>query len=317
MTTFFHCIPEGCGKVFYRPYLAPVVRWRYPGEDWREIEADDYSIDQLPAQCCGSWDITVSYSVPGCNGIRTYSGTTTKRIPYGTFRRLEYVLDNPFADTVIQIIYFDCNQNIEKKLFVWSSSGKSSVIPNCGDPLATHDLPGSTYEVVNAVQIGGSDAGCTFCSFTVYKNQQIVHNETRQECPEVEVLPCRLSDTFKEIEVEKLIYYQGIEVVNFARDTIFTVPIPPNCLNIYKTDLQPSIIPLPDIYPDYTFVAQICSDVGCPPPEYEVICGCDSCEFCPPGTCPVLCQGVICCHEKTTGKAIKSIPVEQYCGEIN
>ncbi len=314
---YFHCIPEGCGQVFYRPYLAPVVRWRYPGEDWQEIEGDDYTIEQLPAQCCGTWDITVTYSVPGCNGLRGFSGTGTRRIPYGTFRRLEYQVDNPFINTNIAVIYYDCNQKIEKWGSIWSSTGKSSILPNCGDPEAVHDMPGSTYQVVDAVRVDGSDEGCTQCTFTVYKNQQVVHSEVRSECPEVEVLPCRLSDTLKEVKVQKINYYQGIEVVNFARDTIFTVTIPPNCLNIYKTDLQPSIIPLPDIYSGYTFVAQICSDVGCPPPEYEVICGCDSCEFCPPDTCPVLCHGVICCHEKTTGKAIKSIPIDQYCGEIN
>ncbi len=32
----FHCIPESCGRVVYREYLPPVVRWRYPGEKWQE-----------------------------------------------------------------------------------------------------------------------------------------------------------------------------------------------------------------------------------------------------------------------------------------
>ncbi len=317
MTTFFHCIPEGCGQVFYREYLAPVVRWRYPGEDWQEIEGDDYSVKELPAQCCGTWDITVEYYVPGCNRALDYSGTRTVRIPYGKYRRLEYQLDNPFVRTQIAVIYWDCWQNQEKSISVWSSTGKSSVIPNCGDAYAIHNQVDSTYQVTDVNRVDEAEENCNKCSLVIYKNQQVVHNEVRSECPEVEVLPCRLSDSLKEVKVEKLNYLEGIEVVNFARDTLFTVAIPPHCLNIYKTSLQPSIIPLPDIYPDYEFVAQICSDVGCPPPEYQVICGCDSCEFCPPGTCPVLCHGVICCHEKTTGKAIKSIPIDQYCGEIN
>ncbi len=309
----FHCIPEECGQVVYREYLPPVVRWRYPGEQWQEIEGDDYSIEQLPAQCCGSWDLTVEYYVPGCNGIQTYSGTRTVRIPYGTFRRLEYTLDNPFVRSSIQIVYWDCNQKIEKTLSVWGSSGKSSVIANCGDSTAIHDQPGSTYQVVNAVRIGGSDLGCTECTFTVYKNQQIVHSEQREDCPEVEVLPCRLSDVVKEIEVKKIAYYQAIEIADFARDTLFTVPIPSNCLNIYITNIQASIIPLPDIYPDYTFVAQICSDIGCPPPEYQVICDCE-CESCPDGTCPVDCGAHICCYE-ASGVAVKSIKRENYCNQ--
>ena len=80
----FHCIPQGCGRVLYQEYLPPKVRWRYPGEDWQEIEGDNYEVDNRPAQCCGSWDITVEYNVPGCNGGINYAGEGTVRIPYGT-----------------------------------------------------------------------------------------------------------------------------------------------------------------------------------------------------------------------------------------
>ncbi len=309
----FHCIPEECGRVVYREYLPPVVRWRYPGEQWQEIEGDDYSINELPAQCCGSWDITVYFSVPGCNRALDYSGTRTVRIPYGTYRRIEYQTLNSFVRTNIAVIYWDCWQNKEKSVSVWSSTGKSSVIPNCGDPLAIHDQPGSTYQLVNAVRVDAGQENCTECTFIIYKNQGIVYSTKREDCPEVEKLSCRLSDVVKEIKVNKIAYYQAIEIADFARDTLFTVPIPRNCLNIYITNLQPSIIPLPDIYPDYTFVAQICSDIGCPPPEYQVICDCE-CESCPDGTCPVDCGDHICCYEPS-GVAIKSIPLENYCDD--
>ena len=332
MTTFFHCIPEGCGQVFYRPYLAPVVRWRYPGEDWQEIEGDDYTIEQLPAQCCGSWDITVEYYVPGCNGARTYSGARTVRIPYGKYRRLEYQLDNPFVRTNIAVIYWDCRQNKEKTLFIWSSTGKSSVIPNCGDPAAIHNQVDSTYQVTDVNRVDEAEENCNKCSLVIYKKQQIVHSEVKSECPEVEVSSCRLSDVVKEIKIEKEAYLQRIEVRNqsigvtylpgFGTPVLDVNQLPQECLNIYNTYTlaAPILIDefdVPGVINPYIFVAQICSAPGCPPPEYEVICGCDSCEFCPPDTCPVLCHGVICCHEKTTGKAIKSIPVDQYCGEIN
>ncbi len=81
--SIFNCIPNGCGRVLWQEYLPSVVRWRYPDGEWNEIEGDNYSVDELPAQCCGSWDITVYFNVPGCNGLRTYSGTPTRRIPYG------------------------------------------------------------------------------------------------------------------------------------------------------------------------------------------------------------------------------------------
>ena len=308
----FHCIIEGCGRVVYRPYLPPVVRWRYPGEDWQEIEGDDYSIDELPAQCCGTWDITVEYDVPGCNGGLTYSGTRTVRIPYGKYRRLEYSLDNPFVRTNIAVIYWDCRQNKEKSVSVWSSTGKSSTIPDCGDPEAIHNQVDSTYQVTEVNRADQGQDNCNKCSFTIYKNQQIVHSEEREECPEAEVLTCRLSNTSKEIKVEKTNFVERIKVIkknDFEADFI-----PKECWNIY---VGFSYISTAEGLSTDKFIAQICSAPGCPPQEYEVICGCESCEECPPDTCPVLCNGVICCHEKTTGKAIKSIPLDQYCGEIN
>ena len=321
----FHCVPNGCGRVLYQEYLPPVVRWRYPGEEWNEIEGDSYEIENMPAQCCGTWDITVYYNVPGCNGVQAYSGTSTKRIPYGTFRRLEYRLDNPFTRTVIQAVYYDCNQKIEKPLYFWSSTGKSSVIPNCGDPLAIHDMPGSTYEVVDAVRVDGSDEGCTQCFFTVYKGHEIVHTELREDCPEVEQLPCRLSDVIKEVKIEKTPYLERIEVVPFAYQNVglnvYQRAIPSECLNIYDnlTTTIPPVgfgIPAPSNSDQstYSFVKQICSAPGCPPPEYNVICDCD-CEKCPDGTCPVECGKHVCCYDTSTGKAAKIIERNKYCGD--
>ncbi len=297
----FHCIPEGCGRVVYREYLPSVVRWRYPGEQWQEIEGDDYSIDERPAQCCGSWDITVEYYVPGCNRALDYSGTRTVRIPYGKYRRLEYQLDNPFVRTQIAVIYWDCRQNKEKSISVWSSTGKSSILPNCGDPTAIHDQPGSTYQLVSAVRVDAGQETCTECTFTVYKNQEVVHSEQRENCPQGEILPCRLSDEVKEIKIEKEAYLQRIEVRNESIDVvsvspldaplIFTSQLPTDCLNIYKTaTLAPPIlseyVPVPGVINPYQFIQQICSAPGCPPPEYQVICDCE-CESCPDGTCPV------------------------------
>ena len=42
----WHCIPSSCATVSYCEYLSPVVRWRYPGEEWQEIEGDDYLVSQ-------------------------------------------------------------------------------------------------------------------------------------------------------------------------------------------------------------------------------------------------------------------------------
>ena len=321
----FHCIPQGCGRVLYQEYLPPKVRWRYPEEEWQEIEGDSYEVDNRPAQCCGTWDITVEYNVPGCNGGINYIGEGTVRIPYGTYRRIEYRTDNPFVRTVLQVVYYDCHQDREKELSFWSSTGKSSTIPDCGDPLAIHDKPGSTYRIVDAVRVDDGIEECNTCFFTVYRNGEIVHAESREDCPEVEQLPCRLSDVVREVEIDKAPYLQRIEVrdhgvgyLPIGAPLYQRYEIPNECLNIYNTNVWAApivldTVPAPGALNPFIFVKQICSAPGCPPPEYNVICDCD-CEKCPAGTCPKECGNHVCCYD-STGKVVKEIEIEKYCGD--
>ncbi len=95
-------------------------------------------------------------------------------------------------------------------------------------------------------------------------------------------------------------------------------PIPSNCLNVYNNAIfviPPPIDALkdPDAVPFDSFVDQICSAPGCPPPEYQVLCDSCDCENCPPGTRAVTCNGVVCCYG-SDGKAVKEIAPEDYCG---
>ncbi len=323
--SIYNCIPNGCGRVLWREYLPPKVRWKYPGENWNEIEGDSYEIENLPAQCCGTWDITVYFSVPGCNGGQAYSGAGVVRIPYGTYQRMEYRTDNPWARSLIQVVYYDCYQNKEKTLPVWSSTGKSSIVPNCQDPLAIHDMPGSTYRVVDAVRVDAGIEECNTCWFTVYKGDKIVHTELKDDCPQVEQLSCRLSDIPNEIKIEKIPYLQRIEVVDFAYQNfglnVFRRAIPDECLNIYRnltTVLPPAPggfpVPANNVQDHYEFILQICSAPGCPSPEYNVVCDCD-CEKCPTNTCAKECGNYICCYDTTSGIATKQIEIEKYCGD--
>ena len=47
----WHCIPSSCAEVVYQEYLPPVVRWRYPDEDWQEIKADNFTLSQDKGKC--------------------------------------------------------------------------------------------------------------------------------------------------------------------------------------------------------------------------------------------------------------------------
>ncbi len=308
----FHCIPSSCGTVTYREYLPPVVRWRYPGEEWQEIEGDDYAIettsDELPTDKYIFWRASVLISRFGKTyrkeiSVRQRGSSNSSSIPVG----------KPLFETASP----SANSGGKDRLYIDYDP------PN---PITWyHDFGRYNYPIswefydicivnrADAISCENGTQPISNCKFTITNNSQIIHQETRDTCPEVEKLPCRLSEKVNKIKVEKISYYQGIEIVNFARDTIFTVEIPQNCLNIYNTNLQLSIIPLPDIYPDYNFVDQICSFPGCPPPKYEVICDCNDCESCPENTCAVECEGNICCYDKITGKSIKSIPIDNYC----
>ena len=224
--------------------------------------------------------------------------------------------------TLIQVVYYDCVQNKEKTLPVWSSTGKSSEIPDCGDPLGIHDKPGSIYRIVDAVRVDGGVENCTQCFFSVYRGREIVHTEVRDNCPQVEQLPCRLSDVINEIKIEKIPYLQRLEVVDFFYQNfglnVYQRKIPDECWNVYRnltTVIPPASqgIPVPanNLQGDYELILQICSAPGCPPPEYNVICDCD-CEKCPDGTYPVECGNHVCCYDTSTGKAIKEIEIEKF-----
>ncbi|NJL53497.1 MAG: hypothetical protein HC930_17425 [Hydrococcus sp. SU_1_0] len=204
------------------------------------------------------------------------------------------------------IIYFD-----EKWLgnFESQTSGKEVVI------------------IDSITRLDGLPDNCGDWTFTITKNGKSVHQESRSVKPEVQKIPCQLSDVSKQIEIEKFPYLERVEVIPWAYQNfganVYRNNIPSNCLNIYKGHTT-AIIPLPGGIPtpsnssidqdySYGFITQICSAPGCPPPEYDVICDCNNCESCPGDTCGIECNGVICCYNDY-GTSIKEIAKSNYCG---
>lgn len=304
----FHCIPESCGKVVYREYLPPVIRWKYPNEDWQEIEGDDYAIEQSQ----GGKTEGVRYNVV------IYFNKTLVSI--GSFYR-SYTLTGPIG--TITYSYFGTYSHQGRKVIayrVYINSG-SGATPTEFIYCWEESTPPEPNEVrIHSItRIDGQEDPKT-CTFTVYKSGQIVHQENRNVCSEVEKLDSRLSNVYKEVKVNKLAYLEGIEVVNYAKDILavtnnFRSDIPSWCLNIYSTSLQPNIIPLEGAkYLDAKYIAQICSPPTLPPPSYQVICDCEkNCEFCPGDTCPIRCGDRVCCYNDL-GVSIKEIPISNYCG---
>lgn len=337
----WHCVPSSCAEVVYQEYLPPKIRWRYPGEKWQEIVADDFSVKREEGKCentdylfygtfthqsnhrgykCGqkvSWrnaypvrvtgsivDVTVSgaivsYTYKDRNGILREGGGTQTFINRGLHLPPSQVVDNIF----------------------FAESCKSWSL-----------FTGNNFVVEGIYRVDQQVDDCGNCIFKAFKNNAIVHQETRGVCPEVEKIPCSLSTVDKQIEIKKLPFLERIEVVNYAYDVRMGLlidsnnygfllakgKIPSECLNIYRNNVT-SIIPN-DFFsitntPEngFTVIAQICSAVGCPPPQYQVLCDSCGCESCPGDTCPIECGNYICCYNDY-GISIKEIPLSNYCG---
>jgi hypothetical protein len=306
----WHCISSSCATVYYREYEPPKVRWQYPNEPWQEIKGDDYSVEtKVPnftgGQCEGGYRVHCRWDgIPKASCFIEGKITSVKCVVTKFDRFVDgygVVVTNDKGRTVVSTNYSGSLQNPNSNVVEIEPYGAAN---NCGNPP-------------------------TACVFKVLKKGQVVHTETRTVCPEVQKIPCKLSSLGHSIEIKKLPYLEKVEVVPYQysayRSPSVPAPIvqadkiPAECLNIYNNAIY--VIPPSGqgIYPNGTpfdsFVAQICSAPGCPPPEYQVICDCDSCESCPDGTCAVECDQQICCYDTATGKAIKTIAVANYCGE--
>lgn len=330
----FHCIPESCARVVWREYLPPIVRWRYPDEDWQEIEADNYELELANGQCPTKYHLFGTYKVANLSNC---TGTGYWRTSFAVHRddAVSFIpeLDNQ-GDWAIKLTNGvfsklhprseeDYNKNYLPDLRNFGFKNYQVDYPN--RPCINTNFPyGYEVQSTKLVRVDGQPDDCGDCTFTIRSNDEIVHQEIRDVCPEVEQLPCRLSDISQEIKIEKTPWLSRIEVVDYAYDVrlgllvdsdnygllLAKKQIPDECLNIYKNNITATIpndfIQLAN-QPEnaYNQITQICSADGCPPPEYQVICDCN--KECPEGTCGIQCGDRICCYG-SDGVAVKSIP---------
>lgn len=329
----FHCIPESCSRVVYREYLPPVLRYRYPDEDWQNIDGDSYSIDSQVGKCPTKYHVFGTYISKRNNDCnqqiywRTASAVDGANVsdyqPVVTPGYYFAIIGNDGTQYGIRELRADLWQNRylrdERAISIFEV-GAASACQN------TNSSVGHSPSVSAILRQDRQPDDCGDCEFKVYKQGQLILEEIRDVCPEVEQLPCRLADVSKEIKIEKLPYLERIEVVPYAyssyRDLGVPAPIvqadeiPAECLNIYNNNVltflaynrdNPESALRDDATPFNSFVAQICSSAGCPPPEYSVICDCQ--VECPDGTCGVRCGSNICCYG-SDGVAVKSIPLD-------
>lgn len=335
MGSNWHCIPSGCAEVVYREYLSSTIRWRYPGEDWRQIVgADNYTTAIIKKYCLGvRYRLFFSTAVIR-NGVLDGWASFNRAID------ISVLAEAPFSNIRLVVQGMGAYSYAGEPVFHWAYN-QNGISPD-GSLARVYEVVLNTTARQNVVIYRASPSGMRIddirpmqddsscppdCLFKVIKQGSVVHQETREDCPEVEVLPCQLDKKTKSIKFNKLPYLERVEVRNQSIETIFVgstdLPLikvdslPDECLNVYKSyTLAPPVlsdfVPLPGVINFYEFIGQICSSPGCPRPEYEVICGCE-CEECPEGTCPIECRGVICCYD-SSGKSVKQIELKNYCG---
>ncbi len=359
----FHCIPSSCAEVVYQDYLPKSVVYQYPGEEPVEIVgATSYEL-QSEGQCSTQYTITASCRAQRWDLVFLENRPAETE---GSFARYYYPSDTPsFAEFIIGPIssvefeiFGSCPNNRFLTTCAWGKQEiRLKVVDSEGTKYSnamriSRDFPfqtafvslgSSSYLHFNTdfltaidqidIQLNRSDGlpdNC--CTLKVFKDEEIVYQETRDICPQAEVLPCRLNPIRKVIRINKIPYLERVEVIDWAYQNylgllnpndygllVVRQDIPPECLNVYKNPTTTSI-PLPGVgvgisntgQEAYDHIEQVCSPIGCPPPEYQVICDCD-CRECPPETCPVECTGQICCYDKSTGIAVESIPIAEYC----
>jgi hypothetical protein len=358
----FHCVPSGCAEVVYREYLPPTVRYRYPGEDWQEIVgADDYSVNidwqhettnnfnytfKAKARCSTSSPPPgVAPSVPRNFVAGQEIEVFTTGIYSGPIYSVEKKIVDNGSNVNVDITFLErtggnstagiCAKRVLDQILRTSSSTGSSVrVKNVSGSYREPVVYGDIYDIQFTPTTTPPRAcinGITNeCTFKVFKQDAIIHQETRSVCPEVEKLPCRLSDEVKKIQIEKIPYLERVEVRNQSIEPIYLPPanvplldvksLPNECLSIYNTYILAApflsdYVPLPGIINPYQFIAQICSAPGCSPPEYGVVCNteCLECIECPPGTHPLICDSTVCCYG-SDGKVVLEIPKLDYCG---
>lgn len=172
------------------------------------------------------------------------------------------------------------------------SSGEYPVVYNPSTNIYVGVLPsGSDWEYFNFIPT--TNVAPISYRLKITKNGVIVLDQIGSSYPEVQKILSSLSNQTKQISLKKTPYLETIEINQNG--------IPSNCLNIYKNGNNLS-----------NFAAQICSAANSPPPKYQVICGCQGCESCPPGTCAIQCGDRICCYGGD-GVSKKSIALANYC----
>ena len=303
------------------------IRYRYPGENWKEIAGESYTVTPKfdivrGGQYFDKWTLVSTKSTVTKEGVKgsnipngvfstfNYSLDVDGSVTFvGTFISWEYSINPPdivFTAVVdsapsfyinFKIIYKNQANQLEKTIGFtsWIPTGTSHRGYFRSRAITEMIFKDSKNYIPPATQ-----KSCTFKVFNIF-NQEIL-SITRDDCPEVIVVP---EKCYFQNENEKLVrkinvgFFQNLEIEYNG-----------NCATVL---LKSYPLPIPiEIYKE-------CSDnPNCPPPRIRFDKKCEEkCEQCPPGTAiKVLLGSRIACVD-AFGCVLKSIKYKPGCNNYD
>ena len=337
------------------------IAYKYPNEDWIEIDADDFTLEKkyigdsiefpryfitCEATVNGRFPATESRPLIFADG-QTVKGKTRASFSGVDLSSVSGNYDSSFVEANFNYVAgssYSAGEKVEDtncfyRNISWSVSCDEEEF---NQPFYNRKSTSSSLGVTNLRNFG-LELDTSYpsrkcystvdkCTFKATKCGEIVYEETREVCPEVNKYICGLDGNSKEeIEVELnnfevLFIAKGVvnisevfSILNILNSTLNMLPFDNFVLDYLKLELggnleecliificSPNSLPTSSQIIDFStikIIKQICSDCNCPPPYFEVVC--DTKE-CPPNTCAVDCGDHICCYN-SEGISIKSI----------
>lgn len=306
------------------------IRYRYPGENWKEIAGDRYTT-QISNIAGGDYPSTwrvnardyraivdvIFYDRDDCSGNATittgiYENSLNSNTVSGTVTSVQFSnipacrTGTPTPGNLISAIvnYKDLN-NTNQFITITGFTTIQAIQPPPLQLRRSYIIGPRSYTIEFTEQ-GNPQPPVFKCTFKVFNilNQEIL-SITRDDCPEVIVVPERCY--FKD-ENERLV----ARVIQTLLDPPLRVEYQGHCATVWKD----GIIALPP-YPLQIY--KECSDnPNCPPPRIRFDQKCEEkCEQCPPGTAiKVLLGSRIACVD-AVGCVLKSIKYKPGCNKYD
>lgn len=337
-----YCKDAGKAVINYRSYSEGKIRYRYPNQNWQEINGDNYELEETKksntiefpwyfitceATVNGRFPSTESRPIIFANG-QTVKGKTNASFSGVDLSSVIGNYDSAFVRAnfnYVQGSSFNATERVEDTNCFYRNINWNV---NCDEEefnqvFYNRKSTSASLGVTNLRNFGlVEDVSQTHrtcspstdkCVFKVYHCDELVHEQTSQYCPEIEQIEPELGEE-KSITVSPISKNHYIEVNNFAYSissgtskSASKISIPPHCLNIYKVDgtfFNPVAKSNNDEHP-LKLIAQVCSAKCSPPPQIDVTCFPP--EECPPNTCEVQCGNHVCCYN-SDGISVFSFP---------